>query len=174
MEAYPAWERLPEPKRSLLWGSFLLWVVMIIVFAHGASISAFHCFCSWSLGAHRSVAMITTTAVLLHRAGPGNARRVMGLRGLAMIPFWGNLVGGALSEWSGVPMDPGYLRSSVAGILVYCCHRPPHPAPSPLKKTIRHPTPLSQNKNSHRGGADGAEKIIFCLFRLNPEQTKSS
>ena len=42
--------------------------------------------------------------LLLHRAAPEMRGRVMGIRGLAIIPlFGGNLVGGALTGWLGAP-----------------------------------------------------------------------
>jgi len=110
-----AWKGSRTEGGSLLWGSFLLWFVMIIVFAMVPHFSL-SLLLLMVIGSAQSVAMITTTAVLLHRADPEMRGRVMGLRGLAMIPlFGGNLVGGALSEWSGVPMT--LVIFGVAGIL---------------------------------------------------------
>jgi len=62
------------------------------------------------------MAMVTTTAFLLRLAPPEMRGRVMGIRGLAILPlFWGNLAGGALTGWLGA--QTALVILGAAGVL---------------------------------------------------------
>ena len=98
-----AWKVSPIEGNGLLWVSFLFWFMITILFAMVP-----HFYLSllllMAIGAGQAVAMITTTAFLLHRATPEMRGCVMGFRGLAIIPlFGGNLIGGALTGCLGAP-----------------------------------------------------------------------
>jgi MFS family permease len=98
-----AWKGSRIEGNRLLWISFLFWFVTTMLFAMVP-----HFYLSllllMAIGCGQAVAMITTTAFLLHRATPEMRGCVMGFRGLAIIPlFGGNLIGGALTGWLGAP-----------------------------------------------------------------------
>jgi MFS family permease len=98
-----AWKGSRIEGKGLLWVSFLFWFVITMLFAMVP-----HFYLSllllMALGGGQAVAMITTTAFLLHRATPEMRGCIMGFRGLAIIPlFGGNLIGGALTGWLGAP-----------------------------------------------------------------------
>ncbi len=98
-----AWEGSRFKRRTLLWGSFLLWFIVIAVF--GLIPSMWICmFLLLLVGIGQAVAMITTTAFLLSQVAPEMRGRMMGIRGLAIIPlFFGSPIGGALTGWLGAP-----------------------------------------------------------------------
>jgi MFS family permease len=98
-----AWKGSGAEGSRLLYVSFLFWFMIIILFA---MVSHFwlSLLLLMAIGSGQAVAMITTTAFLLHRATPEMRGRVMGIMGLAIIPlFAGNLVGGAITGWLGAP-----------------------------------------------------------------------
>lgn len=110
-----AWKGSRIAGNRLLWVSFLFWFMLTMLFAIVP-----HFYLSllllMAMGGGQAVAMITTTAFLLHRATPEMRGCVMGFRGLAIIPlFWGNLIGGALTGWLGAPVALVIL--GFAGIL---------------------------------------------------------
>ena len=98
-----AWKGSRIEGNGLLWVSFLFWFMITMLFAIVP-----HFYISllllMAIGGGQAVAMITTTAFLLHRATPEMRGCVMGFRGLAIIPlFGGNLIGGTLTGWLGAP-----------------------------------------------------------------------
>ena len=120
-----AWKGSRVEGNTFIWVSFLLWYVTLILFAmlpyFGASL-----FLLFAIGCGQALSMVTTTTYLLHRAAPEMRGRIMGVRGLAIIPlFAGNLVGGALTGWLGAPT--ALVIFGVAGILstVFLCLRLP-------------------------------------------------
>jgi MFS family permease len=120
-----AWKGSRVDGNSLIWASFLFWFVTIILFAM-IPYFGFSLLLLMAIGSGQAVAMVTTTTYLLHRAAPEMRGRVMGIRGLAIIPlFLGNLAGGALTGWLGAPT--ALVIFGVAGILstVAICLRLP-------------------------------------------------
>jgi MFS family permease len=110
-----AWKGGLGEGNKVIWVSFFFWFMTIIMFAmipyFGVSLLLL-----MAIGGGQAVAMVTTTAFLLHRAAPDMRGRIMGIRGLAIIPlFWGNLAGGALSGWFGAPT--ALVIFGAAGIL---------------------------------------------------------
>jgi MFS family permease len=94
---------------------FLFWFVTMILFAM-IPYFGFSLLLLVAIGSGQAVAMITTTAFLLNRAAPEMRGRIMGIRGLAIIPlFIGNLVGGLLTGWLGAPA--ALVIFGAAGIL---------------------------------------------------------
>src|SRR4030042_749807 len=120
-----AWKGSRAEGNSFIWASFLFWFVTIILFAM-IPYFGFSLLLLMPIGSGKAVAMVPTAAYLLHRAPPEMRGRVMGIRGLAILPlFLGNLAGGALTGWLGAP--PPLVISGAAGILstVAICLRLP-------------------------------------------------
>jgi MFS family permease len=120
-----AWKGSRAEGNSFIWASFLSWFVTIILFAM-IPYFGFSLLLLTAIGGAQAVAMVTTTTYLLHRATPEMRGRIMGIRGLAIIPlFLGNLVGGALTGWLGAPT--ALVIFGAAGILstVILCLRLP-------------------------------------------------
>ena len=120
-----AWKGSRVEGNRLIWVSFLFWFVTIILFAM-IPYFGFSLLLLMAIGSGQAVAMVTTTTFLLHRAAPEMRGRIMGIRGLAIIPlFLGNLAGGALTGWLGAPT--ALVLFGAAGILstVAICLRLP-------------------------------------------------
>jgi predicted MFS family arabinose efflux permease len=120
-----AWKGSRTEGNIFIWASFLFWFVTLILFAM-IPYYGFSLLLLVAIGGGQAVAMVTTTAYLLHRATPEMRGRIMGIRGLAIIPlFLGNLAGGALTGWLGAPT--ALVIFGVAGILstVVLCLRLP-------------------------------------------------
>jgi MFS family permease len=120
-----AWKGSWAEGNSLIWASFLFWFVTIILFAM-IPYFGFSLLLLMAVGSAQAVAMVTTTTFLLQQAAPQMRGRIMGIRGLAIIPlFLGNLAGGALTGWLGAPT--ALIIFGVAGILstVAICRRLP-------------------------------------------------
>ncbi len=99
----------------LIWAPFLFWFVTLILFAVVQHFGLCLLLLT-AIGIAQAVAMITTTTFLLHRSSPEMRGRIMGIRGLAIIPlFLGNLTGGALTGWLGAPA--ALVIFGAAGIL---------------------------------------------------------
>ena len=110
-----AWKGSRAEGNSFIWVSFLFWFVTIILFAM-IPYFGFSLLLLMAIGGGQAVAMVTTTTYLLHRAAPEMRGRIMGIRGLAIIPlFFGNLAGGALTGWLGAPT--ALVIFGAAGIL---------------------------------------------------------
>lgn len=110
-----AWKGSRAEGNSFIWSSFLFWFVTIILFAM-IPYFGFSLLLLMAIGSGQAVAMVTTTTYLLHRAAPEMRGRIMGIRGLAIIPlFLGNLAGGALTGWLGAPT--ALVIFGAAGIL---------------------------------------------------------
>ncbi len=110
-----AWNGSQVEGKSLIWASFFFWFLAIILFAL-IPYFRFSLLLLMAIGSGQAVAMITTTTFLLDRVSPEMRGRIMGIRGLAIIPlFFGNLAGGILSSWLGV--STALIIFGAAGIL---------------------------------------------------------